>query len=134
MTLDQFARARGGELLDRLEAEVANVSRNGDPEAIHRLRVSIRRLTQALRAMHELYPKRQTKPMRRKLRAMMDLAAEIRNRDVTLDLLVAAGIDRTSPICTRLDEERDAARGDLVVLARQWRRRKLPSDWRSLIA
>src|SRR5262245_8600949 len=99
-TLDEFARKQVCELLERLEGEVANVCRNSGPDSIHDLRVSIRRVTQALRALKGVFPGRSTKTIRRTLRAMMNIAAEIRNRDIALELLLDAGVSSDATLCT----------------------------------
>lgn len=129
MDLQQFAEHRAHELLARVNREMANVAQHNDVDAIHDLRVSIRRFTQALRALQTLFPKTEVKRMRRKLRTVMDVAAEIRNRDIALQLLNEAQITEASPLWQRLASERDAARGDLTLLARQWRRRNLGTRW-----
>jgi CHAD domain-containing protein len=131
MQLQEFAQQRTQELLERVRKEVAKVSQQqNDAEAIHDLRVAIRRLTQALRALQGVFPKKETKRVRRKLRGMMDLAAEIRNRDIAMELLGKAGVAAdASPVAQRLAAERDAVRGDLVLLARQWKRRHVVDGW-----
>lgn len=129
MDLQHFAEHRAHELLTRVNREMANVALRNDVNAIHDLRVSIRRFTQALRALQPLFPKTEVKRMRRKLRTIMDVAAEIRNRDIALQLLNGAQIGEASPLFQRLAAERDAARGDLTLLARQWRRRNLGTRW-----
>lgn len=134
LPMDEFARQRVEELLDRLDAQVTNVSRQAGPEAIHDLRVSIRRLTQALRALKGLFSKRRIEPMRRDLRAMMNVAAEIRNRDIALELLQEAGVDPGAKLRTTLAGQRDSWRDEMSVLARRWRRRKIPVRWKALIA
>jgi len=129
MQLQEFADGRAHELLARVNREMANVAQHNDVDAIHDLRVSIRRFTQALRALKDLFPKSEVKRMRRKLRTVMDVAAEIRNRDIALQLLLEAHITEASPLWQRVAAERDAARGDLTLLARQWRRRHLGTRW-----
>lgn len=129
MNLREYAGERTNELLARLGREVANVSQRTDAEAIHDLRVSIRRYTQALRALRSMYARSDVKRIRRRLRSMMDLAAEIRNRDIVLELMDKAKISPESPIYQHMAEERDIARGDLVLLARQWKRRNVTANW-----
>ncbi|MBI4909769.1 MAG: CHAD domain-containing protein [Acidobacteria bacterium] len=133
VTLDQFARSRVAGLLDRLDSEVNNVCRKCDPDAIHDLRVSIRRLTQALRALRALFSKGEIKPVRRSLREMMDIAAGIRNRDIALELFAAAGVAADATVPLTLARQRDAERKKIVALARKWRRDKLPVSWKALV-
>lgn len=133
MNLSEFARRRASELLGRLAFEVRNVCAKKDPEAVHDLRVSIRRFTQALLALQPLFPRREAKRIRRRLRAMMDLAARIRNRDIATGLFTAAGVARDAPVFSRLAGEREQARGELVRLARSWRSRNFTGRWRTAL-
>jgi CHAD domain-containing protein len=63
-----------------------------DPEAIHDLRVSIRRLTQCFRTFRGLLEPAPVKKLRRRLRKVMDYCGAVRNCDVALDLLQESGI------------------------------------------
>jgi CHAD domain-containing protein len=63
-----------------------------DPEAIHDLRVSIRRLTQCFRTFRGLLEPRSIKKLQRRLRKVMDHCGAVRNCDVALDLLQQSGI------------------------------------------
>jgi CHAD domain-containing protein len=63
-----------------------------DPEAIHDLRVSIRRLTQCFRTFRGLLEPAPVKKLRRRLRKVMDHCGAVRNCDVALDLLQESGI------------------------------------------
>lgn len=132
-SLDAFARRRVGELVDRLEREVANVCRKSDADGIHDLRVSIRRLTQALRALRGLFSKAEIEALRAPLREMMNLAAEVRNRDIALELLSAAGVTADAKVCVKLASERGEAQTAILTLARNWRRAKLPAIWRAAL-
>jgi CHAD domain-containing protein len=131
MTFREFSLERVGALLDRLAAEVerAAQSRN-DPVAIHELRVSIRRFAQALRALGATFSKKDRNAVRERLREMMDLAAELRGRDVALELFEAAGIEAKAPPCARLRKERERFRRQLSAKARQWRREGMASWFR----
>lgn len=134
ITLDAFARGRVDELLARLQGQLVNVVSAADPDAIHDLRVSIRRLTQALRALRGVFAKKSVRPVRRDLKDMMDLAAEIRNRDIALQLMSDAGIAPDSPLAKSFAIQRSANQRRLVNLARRWHRKKLIDDWKALLA
>ncbi|MFN7933290.1 MAG: CHAD domain-containing protein [Bryobacteraceae bacterium] len=116
MTLQIYADRKIAELESRVEAEARKTLENGHADAIHDLRVSIRRLTQALRAFESLVGKQRVKQARRRLRRWMDAAAEIRNRDIALELLAASGIEADSSIAQRVIAEREAAHGRLAQL------------------
>ena len=63
------------------------------PEAIHQRRVSIRRLTEAVRALEDWVDARKAAKLRQRLRPVMKAAGETRNLDIARDLCVEAGAD-----------------------------------------
>ena len=79
-----------------------------DPEAIHDLRVSIRRVVQAFKTFGELLDPAPVKKLRRRLHKVMDLCAAVRNCDVAFVLLEQVGIT-TGPSVSRLKKTRDEA-------------------------
>ena len=116
MTLQVYAEGKIGELEARVESEARKTLENGHADAIHDLRVSIRRLTQALRAFEALVGKKRAKQLRRRLRRWMDAAAEIRNRDIALELLTASGMEAEGAVAGRLIAARQAAHDRLAQL------------------
>ena len=79
-----------------------------DPEAIHDLRVSIRRVVQTSKTFRELLDPASVKKLRERLHKVMDLCAAVRNCDVALVLLDQVGIT-TGAAVSRLKKTRDAA-------------------------
>jgi CHAD domain-containing protein len=114
MTLRDFVHRRLEELDQRVKKESAQTAVEPDADAIHDLRVSIRRHTQALRAMQSVLPKREVKSKRQALRQTMDLTAEVRNRDIALELLEAAGADSESGLVRKLQSQRNKASKQLI--------------------
>jgi len=113
----KFALEQIAALLDRLAEEVMRTMRERSPDAVHDLRVTIRRFSQSLRVFAPFVPKRQAKQVRKRLRHIMDLAGEVRNRDVTMDLLAAAGLDR---VREQMQADRDLAVRILVSELQRW--------------
>ncbi len=116
MTLLAYVEQNIAALQARVAKEAQNTLANGNPDAIHDLRVSIRRLSQALRAFEPVIGKRQARQTRRHLRRWMDEAAEIRNRDIALELLASSGTPLDSPVAKRLQAGRDQAHKRLALL------------------
>ncbi|MBL8179246.1 MAG: CHAD domain-containing protein [Bryobacterales bacterium] len=116
MTLKDYALARIDALEKRVGTEAGKTLDSGHPDAIHDLRVSIRRLTQSLRALEQVAGKQRVKRTRRRLRKWMDAAAEIRNRDIALELVEASGTALDSPLAMRLKKDRDTAHQRLARL------------------
>lgn len=79
-----------------------------DPEAIHDLRVSIRRAVQAFKTFRELLDPAPVKKLRRRLHKLMDLCAAARNCDVALTLLDQVGVTAGNSV-SRLKKMRGAA-------------------------
>ena len=79
----EFARSQTAFLLRRFAYQAGRVSRDCGADAIHDLRVSIRRLNRCLRTFADFYPRRSWKPVRRKLHALMEAAGAVRDDDGT---------------------------------------------------
>jgi CHAD domain-containing protein len=128
--IGEYARERAAALLGRLEYEAGAVSKNSSAEAIHDLRVSIRRFSQCLRAFANFFPAGEEKRVRRGLKKIMGLAGEARNRDIAAALLKKAGVPRNVPIYTVLARERRAAYDELVASLRLWKGRGTSQRWK----
>lgn len=109
MTLQEFASERLEQLRTRVEHEAGKTKDKPDEEAVHDLRVSIRRLMQAMRALQSMLPAKQRKRKRKRLRHWMDLAGEVRNRDIALGLVKEAGISAQTKLARQLAKERKHA-------------------------
>src|SRR5579872_1354289 len=79
-----------------------------DPEAIHDLRVSIRRIIQACKTFKDLLDPVPIKKLRGRLNKVMDLCAAVRNCDVALILLDHVGVS-AGPSVLRLKKTRAQA-------------------------
>ena len=79
-----------------------------DPEAIHDLRVSIRRVVQAFNTFRDLLAPAPVKKLRRRLHKVLDLCAAVRNCDIALVLLDQVGI-ATGASVSRLKKTRGEA-------------------------
>ena len=117
--IDRFARAQAARLRKRLRKQVRRAVKNPDEEAIHDLRVSIRRLSECLKEFRQFLPQRKTKRTLKRLHRWMDLASEIRNRDIAIEL---AGED-AAELVANLHREREMARRKVTRALVRWRRR-----------
>jgi CHAD domain-containing protein len=97
-----------------------------DPDAIHDLRVSIRRLVQACKTFGELLDPAPVKHLRRRLRKLMDLCAAVRNCDVALTLLGEAGAT-TDASASRLKKMRGQAAEKLHRYLKKERPKRRPA-------
>ena len=119
----EYVRLRTGILLRRLASHVNRTARSGDADAIHDLRVAIRRLSRCLRVFAQFYPGRSWKQMRRRLADLMDACGSVRDRDIAIELLEKAGVPAASALVRQLDAERRAADEELRRELRRWKDR-----------
>ena len=117
--------------LRRLAFQVNRTARRSDPDSVHDLRVSIRRLAQCLRIFGQFFPLERGKKLQRKLSAVMDLASAVRDRDIAMELLAAAHIPCDSALVQGLSQERAGAERSLVDTLQRWSRRGFQKKWRS---
>ncbi len=107
--ISKYAAQETGLRLKRFSKSLRHAAKHPeDPEAIHDLRVSIRRVLQAFKAFGELLDPAAVKKLRRRLHKIMDLCAAVRNCDVALVLLNQVGVT-TSTSLPQLQKTRAGA-------------------------
>ena len=126
-----YVRSQSANLLRRLAFQVSRAAKSGDAEAIHDLRVSIRRFSRCLRIFAQFYPGNSWKKVRHQLDGLMDKAGSVRDLDIAMELLDDAGVGAGSPVVTRLREERRQAQRNLLREIRLWKNRGFSKQWRS---
>jgi len=127
----EFVRLQTRTLLGQVATQVNRAGRSADAEAIHDLRVAIRRLSRCLRVFAQFYPPRSWKPVRRRLSGLMGACGSVRDRDIAIGLLEQAGVPAASPLVRQLDAERCDAGGELRQELRRWKKRGFPRRWRA---
>jgi CHAD domain-containing protein len=130
MSMREYVLVQTGILLGGLAFQVNRTAGSGDAEAIHDLRVAVRRLSRCLRVFAQFYPARSWKPMRRRLAGLMDACGSVRDRDIAVELLEKAGVPADSPLVRQLHEERRAADGELRRELRRWKKDSFSHRWR----
>ncbi|MCU1335380.1 MAG: hypothetical protein JWO19_961 [Bryobacterales bacterium] len=128
--MKKLVRSQTAKRLKKLDAEANRVARKPkDADAIHDLRVSVRRLNQELRVFQAWFEAGRTKPIRRRLRKLMKRCAAVRNCDVAIEVLKAAGCDSPERVAG-LEKERRAAREELASKLEGWRLTDKVRKWR----
>jgi len=133
MAAGAFAAKQISTLLERLVYEMHRCAKNPDPEAVHDLRVSIRRFNQGAKVLRGFLPARAIRKIRGKLKSVMDLAAIVRDRDIGLDLIGRAGLLDTLESSPRIKGERESAAHALAEELRRYTRHVHLARWRSLV-
>ena len=126
----EYVRLETAVRLRRFAFQVSRAARSGDADSIHDLRVAIRRLSRCLSVFSQFYPDRSWKKIRRELADLGDRAGAVRDRDIALELLAAAGIPAEAAIVTRLQAERRKAGQELLLEIRRWKGRAFSRKWR----
>lgn len=114
--------------LNTLAFQIHRAAKLPGPGEIHDVRVSIRRFSQALLLFTDFFPKGETRKIRRKLKLMMRLTSQIRNRDIALEFL--ARLKQTGHR-RRLASERLAYEREFREMIRRWNTRDFSARWRS---
>jgi CHAD domain-containing protein len=133
LTIAGYASAQAAALLDRLAWQVRHTAKRCDPEAVHDLRVAIRQFLNCLRVFKQFFPDQPRKRIRRRLRALRDLAGEVRNHDIALEILASGSNPPDEELSAQLIQERARAKRELENALHQWTRRKLFRKWRETL-
>jgi len=128
--MKEFVRGQTDDRLRTLAAQIDRVAEDGAPDAIHDLRVAIRRLSRCLRAFASFYPGRSWKHARGELSELLHAAGEVRDRDIALEMLAKARVNPSRAIVARLEAERRAGHARFLEEVRLWRDGKAVQKWR----
>ena len=130
LTLREYARETLRARLGAVAFELRHAQRSLNEERIHDLRVSIRRLTAAMRIFGDAVPKAEAKRVKKDLKALMDPAGMVRELDIALELAGKAGIDSSSPLLGILRAQRAEGEQNLLAGIRATWRRNASMRWR----
>jgi CHAD domain-containing protein len=86
-----YAVTRTLALMEDLISALRNAASDPGQEEVHKLRVTIRRFQQALRLFEQYLKRKGVGKIKSKLRAVMQIAGELRNRDIAIGLVADAG-------------------------------------------
>jgi len=127
----EYVRRQTVALLRKLAKQMTAAAKSGEADAIHDLRVAIRRLNGCLRLFAQFYPGHSRKKLRADLKDLMHASGEVRDRDIAIELLAEAGVPADGPLAGRLRAERAQAAGDLRSALQLWKRRDAARSWRT---
>lgn len=112
----EFASSQIDRLLRKLTAQIRKTLQLPDADAVHDLRVSIRRFDQALLVFAEFLEKKHVRKTRRGLKEIMALAGAVRNCDIADKLLGK----RFGAVRKPIDIHRKSAGQSLEDALRRW--------------
>jgi CHAD domain-containing protein len=133
-SMNGYALGQAAALLRRLAFQVNRAAKGGGVEAIHDLRVSCRRLRECLRVFSQFYPAGARRKVRVRLDQVMDLASQVRDRDIALEYIKKASISSDSALRRALVRERDEAVLRLSEELKRWGRQDFSRRWRAKLA
>jgi CHAD domain-containing protein len=102
-----------------------------DPDSVHDLRVSIRRLGACLTVFEQFFPKKASKRIRSRFREAMALAGEVRDRDIAIELATEAGLRADGELIKALVGQRRAYSKELGRLLKRWGKSGVSEKWRA---
>jgi CHAD domain-containing protein len=90
-TMEAFAFRKIQELIDNSVFALHDAGRLNDTESVHRMRVAIRRLQQAIRLFRQYLNESGVKRVRKQLKRSLRAAGELRNYDIAIQLVQKHG-------------------------------------------
>lgn len=124
-TVHEYALKKTAALLEDVVHALHKAAAEADEDAIHKMRVSIRRLQQALRLFRQYFNAEGLETVKDELRAVLKVAGEVRNRDIAMALVSAHEADISALSLQRSDLQRQ-----LVEVLQPYRERNLSVEWR----
>jgi CHAD domain-containing protein len=129
-TMQSYAEEQLARLLHKLAEESAKAAKKPNPEAVHDLRVACRRMTETIRTFLSLLDEEAARKTRKRIRGVLNLAGDVRNRDIALELMKAAGVPARSAMRREQLLRRRQALEALKVALEDWAERDWPNHWR----
>jgi CHAD domain-containing protein len=124
-----YALAKTATLFDTFAKNLGKAAKSADEEAVHKMRVSIRRLQQAIRLFSQYLDAKGADSLKAELRSIMKLAGEVRNRDIATRLVSEAGGEVRG-----FERERVELNERLLAVLRRHIETEAPEDWRRGLA
>jgi CHAD domain-containing protein len=128
--MQDYARHQTGLLMNRLSAAINRAARKGDEQAVHDVRVAMRRLSRCLKVFAPFYPDGSWKKIRRRIAGLMTAAGAVRDCDIAMELVGRAGIARRGAIAAQLAVRRRQHGRELLLEIRRWKDRDYTREWR----
>jgi CHAD domain-containing protein len=129
MDIPSFAAEQARRRLERLAFQVNSTTRTPNPEAVHELRVVIRRFLQSLTVFKTCFPRKNVKRIRKELKHMLKAAGLVRDHDVAVKILSQIPFRGADALIERFRTGRKLGEKGLVVSLKRWAAEKSLSKW-----
>jgi len=124
-----FASALLRRSLKRLELQSSRACKSAGPGPVHDLRVSIRRFTQTVQVFKPCFSTKEVKRVQRASKKVMDLAGNVRDLDIAVELLGRFRSTEALELRSKLEKKRKDASRVLADRLQRWVRRRTCSKW-----
>ncbi|PWT90710.1 MAG: hypothetical protein C5B56_04990 [Proteobacteria bacterium] len=121
-------------LLERLAYQINATFHSHSADAIHDLRVAIRRFQQSLVLFKHHFPSRDVKKIKRRLKDLMELSSDVRDCDIASKLVTKSELPSAAPLKAKIAERRKEGLTTLISALRRWSSRNTSSKWRAVLA
>jgi len=115
--------------MERVAFEANRTEKSPNPEAVHDLRVAIRRLQQGLITFKALFPRKTAKRIRKQLKEVLSAAGNLRNCDIALGILSEKKGLSTAGLIRHVEELRRRAQKSLLQILASLSLRTRVSKW-----
>lgn len=116
--------------LERFEQEVQKAAKDpADADVIHDLRVSMRRLSQCVEMFAGFLDAAAVGKLRKKVKRLMNRCGDVRNCDITLDLLKSTQLSDDAKSVRDIKKKRREAEASLSKQLERWDGKEIKKDW-----
>jgi CHAD domain-containing protein len=129
----QFASEQAARLLRHLAFQINRTIKSCTADAVHDVRVAIRRFNQAMAVSKPCFPGKDTRKIRRRLKKIMDAAGEVRNCDVALKFIAKSRLPDAVQLQSKLQSHRKESSRILVSELKRWTDRQMSRKWRTAL-
>jgi CHAD domain-containing protein len=125
-----YATMQAAARLDRIAYQMGVLRKSKGADTVHDLRVSIRRFLGCLSVYPQFFPSKESKKIRKRLKKVMKVAGDVRDRDIALHLGKQANLPKGSPVLDGLRKQRKQAAKELAGRLHPWSKRNVFPKWR----
>ena len=127
-----FVRNSIAALIAAADAQIERARKDRSPDAVHDLRVALRRLLNVLACFEQPLGRTRTRRLRKSARAIMSAGGSVRDRDIALGLAAEAGLEADSQSVCVLQRQRALYEKQLGRLADEPAFRDLAGLWNEI--
>jgi CHAD domain-containing protein len=129
----KFAAQNSARLLGRLAFQMNVARKSPSADAVHDLRVAIRRFSQALGVFKSCFTGKDTRKIRRRMKKIMLVAGAVRNCDVALKFLSKSRGADAANLRSKFQTQRKEGERTLTAVLKRRMERKSSLKWRTAL-